>query len=55
MNINSTNINEAIYIYSYDKYMNSFKTNHRYYWGRQHKRAAQALGKPNLIVANVHN
>jgi len=49
MNINTEQLNEAIYLHSYDKYMNSFKLSHRVYWLRKHILMAVALGMPNLI------
>lgn len=47
MNIN--NINEAVYVHSYNQYMNSFKLTRQCYWARVHKLAATGLNKPNLI------
>ena len=49
MNINTEQLNEAIYHHSYERYMNSFKLNHRVYWGRKHMLMAIALDMPNLI------
>ena len=48
--MNTQQLNEAIYIHSYDKYMNSFKLNHKVYWGRKHMLVSTALGKPNLVL-----
>ena len=47
MNIN--NINEAVYLHSYNRYMNSFKLTRLNYWARVHKLAATGLNKTNLI------
>lgn len=44
-------VNEAVYIYSFEQWKNSFKPKRLYFWARTHKLVARGLDKPNLIEA----